>query len=29
MNPSGLVREMLTRTHLNRLFDMASLRVRC
>jgi anti-anti-sigma factor len=23
---SGLVREMLTRTHLNRLFDMASLR---
>src|SRR6185369_5814196 len=26
VHPSGLVREMLTRTHLNRLFDMASLR---
>ena len=26
VHPSGLVREMLARTHLNRLFDMASLR---
>ncbi|MGA9798033.1 MAG: STAS domain-containing protein [Terriglobales bacterium] len=26
VKPSGLVREMLTRTHLNRLFDMSSLR---
>jgi anti-anti-sigma factor len=25
-NPSPLVREMLTRTHLNRLFDISSLR---
>jgi anti-anti-sigma factor len=26
VNPSGLVREMLTRTRLNRVFDMSSLR---
>ncbi len=26
MNPSGLVREMLTRTRLNRVFDISSLR---
>ena len=25
VNPSGLVREMLTRTRLNRVFDMSSL----
>jgi anti-anti-sigma factor len=25
VNPSRLVREMLTRTHLNRVFDMSSL----